>query len=914
SVSDCDERCEKVAGSFISGFMWDICVVDNYKLYWCDGISCTHIQERCENNGGIYLTNEELLQKDFSTCYIAQDDQFYFCDPNGVIPCNPVIFEGYCQDIGGRIYPKGEFLGMDFCKANPPDAFAETFRAGLLGIKDFYNSIGWPDPFVYWGSLGWKREVYQYLSERYQTIFSDGISPHLFWNQAPDQYYEFFNYDTPESKTYRGTIIDAIRLAYLTGRDYGISYNMNGKDTVPVGMVQQPYSTCMSDDAIEPNTPCILTYDLSRDNPEHGDIGLVGISEEDQANYRVRSSVLQLTLDYIWSGWQEHMQDADWSDNSIPTPWTNYWGHTGILREDGSAKPAYRALLTLKYMLDRTTFLRRIPLSDDSQHAYTFLKDDTTMVTVLWDADGSSILGLNTEGIVKIFKRDGTPGECPGGECIGSFTLEESPKYIVGILKGPIGSRYYTNIRNISNSGLPTIRGIKDSYIIDFHNQDLPLDDGELRIDLPPGWTPPNTKDSTQGGYTTIEPGPHVEYSSITIINNGDNTYSIIIHLKKMPIGGGIRIYYGDVRPYAVLLDTGFNGILDYTTNSGYFPQYLAPPDDSYHKVGNTLNYSPYLGYGYDLTNWDTPIYIRHSELNPHDSIFADRSYLTTDLSNSNPLELKANVNTSSFSTFQVKVYLNSPEPTTEDDYMEKQPISIPPIYGPVNEGLLRNGIRIFKSAEPENDIISVRVGPKEEPCSIYNPCNIRSVYGIDIWPSGLGAGPEADSWIGINNFDIWVRPLWRNWELISSLPVEVIREQDGIVDNIDPGFSVTGTWGIDNSTLQGFFGTDFRYHRRGTGTDKVTWEVELPDGPGNYEVSVWYPVSNLLATNAPYTIQHADGSNTVLVNQGINGGGWVSIGSYRFLDNGTEHVILSDNANSWVTADAVRFMPINGR
>ncbi|MFV1951460.1 MAG: fibronectin type III domain-containing protein [Nitrospinota bacterium] len=769
--SNCDERCEKVAGTFISGFIWDVCVRkdDRLYIYRCDNVSC--IQTRCEDYGGSYVTNEELLQKDFSLCYVAGDNQFnafYLCETSG---CDPGIFRKHCESMNGKIYEKSEFLEMNFCVADCSDAFAETFRAGVLGIKDFYESIGRSDGFVYWGSLGWEREVYQYLSDKYQTIFSDGISPHLFWSQAPDQDYKFFQYDTPDSKTYRGTIIDAIRLAYLTGRDYGISYNMDGKDTVPIGMVQQPYSTCISN--TEPNLPCILTLDADRDRdyPLPGDaLGLLGISEEDQANYRVRSSVLQLTLDYIWSGWQEHMQD--WSEGSTPDPWSNYWGHAGILREDGSEKPAYFALMTLKDKLKRATFLRRIPLSDNSQHAYSFLKDDNTMVTVMWDADDSSVVGFSTEGGVNVFKRDGEAGECPGKECIESFTLEQSPKYVVGTVRGPLGSDYYTNIRKISNSGLPAIHGIKDSYIIDFHNQKAAMDGGTLKINLPPGWTPPNTEDSRQGGYTTVEPGHHVEYSDVTITDNGDNTYSIIIHFQKMPIGGSIHIYYGDVRPHAVLLDTGFNGILD---RSAVHPRYLAPPDNSYHKVSSSVSYSEYLGYGFNLTNWDIPIYSKRSELNPHESIFADRSYLTTDLSNSDILELKAKVKPS-FSTFIVKVYLNSPDPTTDDDYMEEQPISIPPIYGNDNKGLLENGVSIFDAVEPENDIISVKISPQKEFWSIHDSWRYtRSVYGIDIWPSELGAGPEANASIGINNFEIRARPLKGNWELVSSLPLEVI-------------------------------------------------------------------------------------------------------------------------------------------
>jgi hypothetical protein len=61
----------------------------------------------------------------------------------------------------------------------------------------------------------------------------------------------------------------------------------------------------------------------------------------------------------------------------------------------------------------------------------------------------------------------------------------------------------------------------------------------------------------------------------------------------------------------------------------------------------------------------------------------------------------------------------------------------------------------------------------------------------------------------------------------------------DGIVDNIDPGFSVIGTW--HTSTLApNFYGIDFLYAGSptgGTGSNQAIWDPELTAGPGAYEV-----------------------------------------------------------------------------
>ena len=134
----------------------------------------------------------------------------------------------------------------------------------------------------------------------------------------------------------------------------------------------------------------------------------------------------------------------------------------------------------------------------------------------------------------------------------------------------------------------------------------------------------------------------------------------------------------------------------------------------------------------------------------------------------------------------------------------------------------------------------------------------------------------------------------------------------DGIVDNSDIGqISVVGTWLTSPPPALGDrqWGTDLRYHAGGgAGANTVTWEAELPDGLGSYEVSVWYVSGGTLASNAPFTVNHAGGSTTIPVNQQINGSQWVGLGTFTFNGSASEGITLSDNASSWVIADAVRF------
>ncbi|MFV1952127.1 MAG: beta-propeller domain-containing protein, partial [Nitrospinota bacterium] len=133
----------------------------------------------------------------------------------------------------------------------------------------------------------------------------------------------------------------------------------------------------------------------------------------------------------------------------------------------------------------------------------------------------------------------------------------------------------------------------------------------------------------------------------------------------------------------------------------------------------------------------------------------------------------------------------------------------------------------------------------------------------------------------------------------------------DGIVDNSDPDFSVQGIWGIrPDNVVPGVYGKSFHYSAPGDGSDIATWDAKLVSGAGNYEVFVWYPVYSGLASNAPFTINHADISDTLVVDQGINGGQWMSLGIYEFVNDGTENITLSDKADTWVVADAVKFEP----
>jgi hypothetical protein len=77
----------------------------------------------------------------------------------------------------------------------------------------------------------------------------------------------------------------------------------------------------------------------------------------------------------------------------------------------------------------------------------------------------------------------------------------------------------------------------------------------------------------------------------------------------------------------------------------------------------------------------------------------------------------------------------------------------------------------------------------------------------------------------------------------------------------------------------------------------------------GGYEVAVWYPAHSNRASNAPYVINASDGSATFRVDQRTEGSRWVVLGSFTFVAGDTGTIELTDNADGYVVADAVRLL-----
>ncbi len=114
----------------------------------------------------------------------------------------------------------------------------------------------------------------------------------------------------------------------------------------------------------------------------------------------------------------------------------------------------------------------------------------------------------------------------------------------------------------------------------------------------------------------------------------------------------------------------------------------------------------------------------------------------------------------------------------------------------------------------------------------------------------------------------------------------------------------VVGLWN-DSRLYEGFWGDSYKTTEPGDGTHTVTWR--FPTGrAGDYELFMRNVPHESHATNAPFTVRHAGGIETILVDQKDREEEWISLGAFPFgKENG--EVSVSNDANGAVVADALR-------
>jgi N-acetylmuramoyl-L-alanine amidase len=134
------------------------------------------------------------------------------------------------------------------------------------------------------------------------------------------------------------------------------------------------------------------------------------------------------------------------------------------------------------------------------------------------------------------------------------------------------------------------------------------------------------------------------------------------------------------------------------------------------------------------------------------------------------------------------------------------------------------------------------------------------------------------------------------------------------IIDNNDPGFTVSGSWNQSTgSPFWGDSGDAIHYlfaDTNSTETAAARWTPNFSKA-GYYPVFVWYLDSTNRTTDARYCIVHKGGISHVTLDQRRVGKGWVWLGNFYF-DSGAngylELVNHSSELSKVVIADAARF------
>jgi N-acetyl-anhydromuramyl-L-alanine amidase AmpD len=146
------------------------------------------------------------------------------------------------------------------------------------------------------------------------------------------------------------------------------------------------------------------------------------------------------------------------------------------------------------------------------------------------------------------------------------------------------------------------------------------------------------------------------------------------------------------------------------------------------------------------------------------------------------------------------------------------------------------------------------------------------------------------------------------NWTYYMSLVTQT-SSWEAVVDNSSSNFSASTNWAVSSYSSQRY-GTDYRYANPQAVSDAAWYKFSVPSS-GNYEVMVWYPANSGYNSAAPYVVATSSGNKSILVDQRINGGKWVSIGTHA-LNAGTYNAVGVSRWTSgtgYIIADAVKLV-----
>jgi hypothetical protein len=174
--------------------------------------------------------------------------------------------------------------------------------------------------------------------------------------------------------------------------------------------------------------------------------------------------------------------------------------------------------------------------------------------------------------------------------------------------------------------------------------------------------------------------------------------------------------------------------------------------------------------------------------------------------------------------------------------------------------------------------------------------------FGFDP-PSAVQTGEEpvgigAADFDGDGDFDVFVADAEAD---TGHVYISYLSDPGVILDNGAAGTTAIGPWPPSDTPFA--FGPTSLFSKDGT---TYVWESNL-EGPGDYEVLVWWTVTANRSKAVPVEVSHADGTTSLLLDQTIDIGVWHSLGAFSFGAGG-KVTLTAPQDDLAASADAVRF------
>ncbi len=186
-------------------------------------------------------------------------------------------------------------------------------------------------------------------------------------------------------------------------------------------------------------------------------------------------------------------------------------------------------------------------------------------------------------------------------------------------------------------------------------------------------------------------------------------------------------------------------------------------------------------------------------------------------------------------------------------------------------------------------------------------------LYEANAFPAGpgntlratvvAGQSPSTGSYVGLDYFVTRGGP--GTVQPLDHVSIELDTESAGVT--LLPN---SAAW-ISGRSQDYYYGTDYRHDNNTAASvpKSVQFTPTLPFA-ATFKVYIRHTMNSVNASNAMVTVNHAAGAQQFIMNQRINGGDWLLLGSFPFAAGTAGNVTVSNTgANGNVIADGVKFV-----